>query len=248
MSSPHDRRNPPPPNPPPRPSNPPPPNRSDGRRSTWPSICCGVSPVTSAAPSSTSCVSSSASRHSRRRSCRRCTACRRSSMPTPNWRRCTRWNRRRSRERVDTRRVVAEHTWLRRRTRDADIVHHGGGTTPSVGRRPDRAHDPRPSVPHTSGVPHLDQAAVPRTHDPEIGRARCRRRRSDRVRPLHRHRRLRRRTGPRHRRAARGRVVARRGRTLCLRSPPGLRARCGTDDRLSGDHPPAQEPPLPPAS
>jgi glycosyltransferase involved in cell wall biosynthesis len=34
------------------------------------------------------------------------------------------------------RRVVAEHSWLRRRTRDADIVHHGGGTAPMVGRRP----------------------------------------------------------------------------------------------------------------
>jgi glycosyltransferase involved in cell wall biosynthesis len=34
------------------------------------------------------------------------------------------------------RRVLAEHTWLRRRTRDADIVHHGGGTTPTIGRRP----------------------------------------------------------------------------------------------------------------
>jgi glycosyltransferase involved in cell wall biosynthesis len=34
------------------------------------------------------------------------------------------------------RRVLAEHTWLRRRTRDADVVHHGGGTTPTVGRRP----------------------------------------------------------------------------------------------------------------
>jgi glycosyltransferase involved in cell wall biosynthesis len=34
------------------------------------------------------------------------------------------------------RRVVAEHSWLRRRTRDADIVHHGGGTVPMVGRRP----------------------------------------------------------------------------------------------------------------
>ena len=34
------------------------------------------------------------------------------------------------------RRVLAEHTWLRRRTRDADIVHHGGGTTPAVGRQP----------------------------------------------------------------------------------------------------------------
>jgi glycosyltransferase involved in cell wall biosynthesis len=34
------------------------------------------------------------------------------------------------------RRVLAEHTWLRRRTSDADLVHHGGGTAPAVGRRP----------------------------------------------------------------------------------------------------------------
>lgn len=34
------------------------------------------------------------------------------------------------------RRVVAEHTWLRRRTRGAEVVHHGGGTTPIVGTRP----------------------------------------------------------------------------------------------------------------
>lgn len=34
------------------------------------------------------------------------------------------------------RRVLTEHTWLRRRTRQADVVHHGGGTTPTVGRRP----------------------------------------------------------------------------------------------------------------
>lgn len=34
------------------------------------------------------------------------------------------------------RRIVGEHTWLRRRTADADLVHHGGGTTPLVGRRP----------------------------------------------------------------------------------------------------------------
>jgi alpha-1,3-rhamnosyl/mannosyltransferase len=34
------------------------------------------------------------------------------------------------------RRVVAEHTWLRRRTRDADVVHHGGGTAPVGGRPP----------------------------------------------------------------------------------------------------------------
>jgi alpha-1,3-rhamnosyl/mannosyltransferase len=33
-------------------------------------------------------------------------------------------------------RVVAEHTWLHRRTRHADVVHHGGGTTPAIGRRP----------------------------------------------------------------------------------------------------------------
>jgi alpha-1,3-rhamnosyl/mannosyltransferase len=34
------------------------------------------------------------------------------------------------------RRILAEHTWLRQRTRDADVVHHGGGTTPAVGRTP----------------------------------------------------------------------------------------------------------------
>lgn len=34
------------------------------------------------------------------------------------------------------RRVWAEHTWLRRRTRTAELVHHGGGTTPMSGRRP----------------------------------------------------------------------------------------------------------------
>jgi alpha-1,3-rhamnosyl/mannosyltransferase len=34
------------------------------------------------------------------------------------------------------RRVLAEHTWLRRRTADADLVHHGGGTSPLVGGRP----------------------------------------------------------------------------------------------------------------
>ena len=33
-------------------------------------------------------------------------------------------------------RIVSEHTWLRRRTAHADLVHHGGGTTPMVGRRP----------------------------------------------------------------------------------------------------------------
>lgn len=34
------------------------------------------------------------------------------------------------------RRVVTEHTWLARRTRSADVVHHGGGTTPSFGGSP----------------------------------------------------------------------------------------------------------------
>lgn len=34
------------------------------------------------------------------------------------------------------RRVLAEHTWLARRTRTADLVHHGGGTTPRMGRGP----------------------------------------------------------------------------------------------------------------
>ncbi len=34
------------------------------------------------------------------------------------------------------RRIVAEHTWLRRRTREAALVHHGGGTAPVGGHRP----------------------------------------------------------------------------------------------------------------
>ena len=34
------------------------------------------------------------------------------------------------------RRVLAENTWLCRRTKRADVVHHGGGTTPMFGHRP----------------------------------------------------------------------------------------------------------------
>lgn len=33
-------------------------------------------------------------------------------------------------------RIALEHSWLVMRTRAADVVHHGGGTTPFVGRRP----------------------------------------------------------------------------------------------------------------
>lgn len=33
-------------------------------------------------------------------------------------------------------RIAAEHTWLALRTRHADVVHHGGGTAPVVGKRP----------------------------------------------------------------------------------------------------------------
>ena len=35
-----------------------------------------------------------------------------------------------------SRRVVAENTWLARRSRTADVVHHGGGTAPTLGTRP----------------------------------------------------------------------------------------------------------------
>ena len=34
------------------------------------------------------------------------------------------------------RRILAEHTWLRRRTRTAQLVHHGGGTAPVGGHGP----------------------------------------------------------------------------------------------------------------
>jgi glycosyltransferase involved in cell wall biosynthesis len=33
-------------------------------------------------------------------------------------------------------RIVYENSWLARQTRDADLVHHGGGTIPAVGKRP----------------------------------------------------------------------------------------------------------------
>ena len=33
-------------------------------------------------------------------------------------------------------RIVAEHTWLARRSSGFDVVHHGGGTTPLIGPRP----------------------------------------------------------------------------------------------------------------
>jgi glycosyltransferase involved in cell wall biosynthesis len=33
-------------------------------------------------------------------------------------------------------RILAEHSWLAARTRSADVVHHGGGTAPLIGRRP----------------------------------------------------------------------------------------------------------------
>ncbi|NNE11730.1 MAG: glycosyltransferase family 4 protein, partial [Ilumatobacter sp.] len=33
-------------------------------------------------------------------------------------------------------RLVVEHTWLAARTRGFDLVHHGGGTAPLIGRRP----------------------------------------------------------------------------------------------------------------
>ena len=35
-----------------------------------------------------------------------------------------------------SRRVLTEHTWLARRTRSADLVHHGGGTVPRYGGGP----------------------------------------------------------------------------------------------------------------
>ncbi|MGD9703336.1 MAG: glycosyltransferase family 4 protein [Acidimicrobiia bacterium] len=33
-------------------------------------------------------------------------------------------------------RILAEHTWLARRTRSCDLVHHGGGTVPALGGNP----------------------------------------------------------------------------------------------------------------
>ena len=93
--------------------------------------------------------------------------------------------------RARPRRVLAENTWLRRRTKhvrdrasrrwnDAD----GRAST-------DRADGPRSAVPHPPGVPDPDEAAVPRMDHPALGAPRGGRRRAHRVRAPDGHRRLR---------------------------------------------------------
>ena len=61
------------------------------------------------------------------------------------------------------RRIVAEHTWLRRRTGSAELVHHGGGTAPAGRTSPVRAHHPRPAVPaRTRSTSSAAKRALPR--------------------------------------------------------------------------------------
>ncbi len=165
--------------------------------STWPSTCCGASPATSAAPSSTSCVSSSVSPRTRCRSSSRSTACRRSSRRTPNWCRCIAMARRDDHGNqpaaTGTRRAhVAAAPDPQRRHRPPRGRHDPGRRSQA-----DRADHPRSAVPHLPRVPHADEASIPRTDDPPLGRSGCGRRRADRVRPNDRDRRLRHRSGPR---------------------------------------------------
>ena len=66
------------------------------------------------------------------------------------------------------RRVLAEQTWLARRTRHADLVHHGGGTAPSRGGRPvvltihDLQYETRPEYIHPVKLRYL-RARMPRS-------------------------------------------------------------------------------------
>jgi len=66
------------------------------------------------------------------------------------------------------RRIIYEHTWLARRTRGAELVHHGGGTAPAFGRRPivltihDLQHLTSPEYLSPSKLRYL-RAAIPRS-------------------------------------------------------------------------------------
>ncbi|MGA9278732.1 glycosyltransferase family 4 protein [Ilumatobacter sp.] len=66
------------------------------------------------------------------------------------------------------RRVLAEHTWLARRTRSADVVHHGGGTAPAAGGRPivltihDLQYETFPEYVSTTKLRYL-RTAMPRS-------------------------------------------------------------------------------------
>ena len=66
------------------------------------------------------------------------------------------------------RRIMYEHSWLANRTRTAEIVHHGGGTAPVVGRRPivltihDLQHLTSPEYLSPSKLRYL-RAAIPRS-------------------------------------------------------------------------------------
>ncbi len=66
------------------------------------------------------------------------------------------------------RRVLGEHTWLRRRTRGAGLVHHGGGTAPMAGARPilltlhDLQHLTHPEYLSGAKLRYLS-AAIPRS-------------------------------------------------------------------------------------
>lgn len=66
------------------------------------------------------------------------------------------------------RRVLAEHTWLARRTRSADVVHHGGGTAPRLGGGPivltihDLQYETYPEYLHPAKLRYL-RAVMPKS-------------------------------------------------------------------------------------
>ena len=151
-------------------------------------------------------------------SCRRSTACPRSSTHIPSCATVYPMVTAGITGRERPRRVLAENTWLRStnavgRSRASRRRH---GARRSAGT--DRADDPRPAVPHASRVPDRDEAPVPEGGDPALDPPVECRRRAHRVRAFRRRRSVRHRSGSCRGRAARG-----RGRSSAIRRPSTVR-------------------------
>ena len=123
------------------------------------------------------------------------------------------------------RRVLAENTWLARRTRPADVVHHGGGTVPTIGSGPIvlTIHDLQYLT--YPGVPDARQASLPAHGDPAVDPPGDGHRDAERVRQVGRRRALRHRSGRDRRRPPRGGTAPRLRRPERVRSAARLRAR-----------------------
>ena len=173
------------------------------------------------------------------------TACRRSSTPIRNSPRCTRWS---------TARITGARPASARARREhlagpahapGRLVHHGGGTIPTIGSGPIvlTIHDLQYLT--LPAVPDRRQAALPRVGDPAVGPPCDGGRGAERVRAV------------RSSSSASATIpaassssptVSSRDSARCARArrtPARLRARDRAGARVPGDHPPAQGPSVP---